>query len=95
MTQASDVIGNGVRKAKTPWERDVKDDPSLKAITYKIRALANSCGQLGVPLVARELEEIAHYLAKRCDHADPCDDEACPCRKAEADEWRFHGAVRH
>lgn len=28
-------------------------------------------------------------------HADPCDDESCPCRKAEADSWRDHGAVRH
>ncbi|GAH25592.1 unnamed protein product, partial [marine sediment metagenome] len=29
------------------------------------------------------------------DHGDPCDDIACPCRKAEADSWRDHGAVRH
>ena len=85
--KASDVI----------WparERDVKDDPSLEAITHKIRVLANSCGQLGLPLVARELEEIARYLAKRHDHADPCDDTACPCRKAEADDWRDQGLAR-
>ena len=24
-----------------------------------------------------------------------CDDESCPCRKAEADDWRDQGAVRH
>ena len=28
-------------------------------------------------------------------HSDPCGDEACPCRKAEADGWRDHGAVRY
>lgn len=37
----------------------------------------------------------AKELRARQDHADPCGDEACPCRKAEADSWRDHGAVRY
>lgn len=27
-------------------------------------------------------------------HGDPCDDQACPCRKAEADDWRDQGLAR-
>jgi len=54
-------------------------EPSLEAITKKIRILANSCRQLGLPMIAEELEYVAQCLANRHDHADPCDDEACPC----------------
>jgi len=38
-----------------------------------------------VPYTAGELNDLAESLDVRHDHADPCDDTACPCRAAEHD----------
>jgi len=44
---------------------------------------------------AHEAQMAAPSNAESYHHADPCGDESCPCRKAEADDWRDHGAMRH
>ena len=43
---------------------------------------------------ARQAHTAASPNASFYRHEDPCSDEACPCRKAEADEWRDQGLAR-
>ena len=66
---------------------------------YSLEETANVLRELAeediTDFVPDYLKALAHDLEARHDHGDPCDDEACPCRKAEADEWRRHGAVKH
>ena len=91
MKQASDVIGNGLRRAKAIQMSKLG---SLHKIANEMACLAQSY-EHWAPEDSKLLYLWAGELRAHHDHADPCDDEACPCRKAEADEWRFHGAVRH
>lgn len=76
------------------WRARREMGPSLPAIMQKLKTLAEALRHLGCPLIADELDDMAGYLEDRHDHADPCEDEACPCRKAEADHWRDQGHGR-
>ena len=84
---AADVIAAGVRAA--PLARPMP----LRAIASEMGRLALEL-ELGAPEDSKLLYLWAGELQARHDHGDPCDDTACPCRKAEADDWRDQGLAR-
>ena len=79
---AADVIAQGVRKAETFRF-------SLKVIADGLRSetIWHRRGYYD----AADLRAWADSLDARHDHADPCEDEACPCYKAALDHERDQG----
>ncbi len=77
------------------WPAQGKARRSLDEIADGLEGIAQALQEGGLPISAAMLRKDADALRLRHDHADPCDDLACPCRKAEADDWRQHGAVRY
>ncbi len=85
----ADVIRDGVRKAVLVNPSDVP----LRTLPEIARELEDWAGGIKpqVPELAKLLYEWAYELRTRHDHADPCDDEYCPCYKAARDWERDQG----
>ena len=84
MKQVSDVIWPKAKPAQLGSLHEIANEMCRLAQSYEHWA----------PEDSKLLYLWAGDLRARHDHADPCDDTACPCRKAEADDWRDQGLGR-
>lgn len=93
---AADVIARGVRKAgedakkvhEQVWPNPQHTPLSLKAIASQIDDVIGRVRHLEHNDLLPCLYHLAKELRARHDHADPCDDEYCPCYKAARDWMR-------
>jgi 2-methylisocitrate lyase-like PEP mutase family enzyme len=71
----------------------------MDSALYRAAAIIDAVADLnyvqGSSRIAEEHHKLADELRDHYPHDNPCPDESCPCRKAEADEWRDAGAVKH
>jgi len=61
---------------------------TLANIADDLEQIAEALQERNLLVTAAMLQRFVATLKQRHDHADPCNDIACPCRKAEADHWR-------
>jgi len=78
-------------------ERGVMMDKQLQATERTTISIFSPEGSGNFYWEKGKIDEFLEALADALNlylHTDPCDDESCPCRKAEADHWRDQGLAR-